>query len=127
MPRRLVLDVFNVSDNSTDALVKAREAQQEAIFDLGSGKEIPVQEGLKQPSPEELAAAETRVRAEQEKGVPQAGNTGEQPGLRGAGDKGNEGGGNPAAQPSSGQAAPNSALDELKRGAEQRASTTKAV
>jgi hypothetical protein len=56
----IVLDVSNVSDNLHDALVKAKAANQDAIFDLGEGKEINVAEGLAQLSPEEVGAAEQR-------------------------------------------------------------------
>jgi hypothetical protein len=77
----LVLDISHVTDNLAEALVKARDAKQEAIYDLGKGQEINVADGLKQLSPEEISAAEQRV-AEQ-KNLSAPGNTGKQSGLRG--------------------------------------------
>jgi hypothetical protein len=76
----IVLDISNVSDNLADALVKARDAKQDAIFDLGSFKEIPVSEGLKQLSPNDIADAEARAK---QPSVSPSGDSGVQSGLRG--------------------------------------------
>lgn len=53
-----VLDVSVVHPDKLKALVRARKASQDAIYDLASHQEIRTNEGLKAYSPEEIAAAE---------------------------------------------------------------------
>lgn len=59
-----VLDISTVQKDELDALVRAKIARQDAIYDLGSGTEIPTDVGLKKYGAQEIKAATQKAESD---------------------------------------------------------------